>query len=121
MPYLSEQSYLQLVLLPEDEKVTLIVNWASGKATARIKSDLDSVPLPTDGDFEFHIESLDPGEYIIAVQHFCPSSDGGVRLNYKIMTLLREANDQYSEVIEIPENISLPFAINMGEVVIRLP
>jgi hypothetical protein len=111
-PYLTEASYLQLVALG---KVTFIFPADGG---VLLKSDLAQIPIPSDGVFNFQLDSLEPGKYFVAAQKFTPRN--WTRMN--AMVLAKEGGNPESVVIvELPENVTLPFIFDMGEVGIILP
>jgi hypothetical protein len=82
---------------------------------ARTLSDLPQIPIPPDGVFSFEVESLEPGMYFIAVQKFVT---GG--LSSEQIDMVLHEKDGYN-IVEISENVTLPFNIDMGEVTIQLP
>lgn len=110
--------------MPADGELTIVLT-ASGLA---IHSDLARIPIPPDGVFNFHVDSLKPGRYFVTVQNFhseLPQEVGTKKpahATVNFMVLLREAgNPESTVVIEIPENVTLPFSFDMGEVAIQLP
>ena len=83
-----------------------------------VESDLARIPIPSDGIFNFQLDSLKPGKYFVAAQRFKPRD--WTRMN--AMVLAKEGGNPESVVIvEIPENVTLPFILDMGKVVIILP
>jgi hypothetical protein len=113
-PYLTEASYLQLVVASDE--VTFMLD-ASFKEV-RLDSHLAKIPIPPDGVFSFQVENLEAGKYFVTAQKFNPAD----MFNFHAMVLARVAGKPESIVIiEIPENVTLPFSFDMGEVVIILP
>jgi hypothetical protein len=113
-PYLTEASYLQLVDISDGE-VTFVYPREGG---VLLESELAQIPIPPDGIFSFQVDRLEPGEYFIAAQKFNPRD----WMRHNAMVLAKEAGDPKSVVmIEIGDDVALPFRFDMGEVVMILP
>jgi len=111
--YLLEGSYLQLV--PGSGRVTFVF---PADGLVYVESDLAQIPIPSDGIFNFQLDSLEPGEYFVAAQRFTPRN--WTKMN--AMVLAKEGGNPKSVVIVgIPENVALPFIFDMGKVFIILP
>ena len=64
------------------------------------------------------MDNLEPGKYFISTQGFNPP-DG---MRFHEMVLATKADDPQSIfMIEITDNISLPYQLDMGDVAIILP
>ena len=135
-PYLTESSYLQLVLLPDDGQVTVAIDNKAQIETIS-DSDLAQIPIPSDGVFSFQTESLEPGTYIIVAQLF-KSPDGlihnmvliedagnvelfrVIEMDYEASTdrfvFLTSGNEEAYAIIEIPDDVIPPISFDMGEV-----
>lgn len=135
--YLTEEYYLQLVpgtggqlsgdtvTLHSDGMFTYI---ESGDITyvldrvlsAHVESDLATAQISSDGSFTFQIDSLAPGAYFVVAQDFQSFDMNWVGSN--VMALAEEnGNPDSIVVIEVPEGVSLPFIIELEEVVVILP
>jgi len=107
---LSDDAYLQLVQVPPDGNLTKVYG---PDGTTWVESDLASIPFPPDGDVSFHVESLSPGNYVIAVQKhrkqgvmlfLCEIPDGG------------NAAAAELRMMEIAEGAALPIVEDLGDV-----
>jgi hypothetical protein len=135
--YLDESAYLQLVSGRGQVSNTLEIYTEpgftyieSGDITyalpndplGHVKSDLAETSLTADGTFSFQIDNLAPGSYFVVAQNFKTSSFSmgwGVE---NVMALARDGGNPESVIVlEIPDNPTLPFFLDMGEVVITLP
>ena len=113
-PYLVEGSYLQLVSSGSGQ-VTFVF---PADGLVYVKSDLAQIPIPSDGIFNFQLDSLKPGKYFVTAQRFTPRN--WTKMN--AMVLAKEGGNAKSVVIvEIPENVPLPFYFDMGKVAIIIP
>jgi hypothetical protein len=109
--YIAEDSYLQLVLLPANKQL----NMSAVQGRLLYESELAQIPIPHDGVFAFHVESLKPGVYLIAAQLL-------LKHNLPPGTLLVKSPRSGEYVnFEIPQNINLPLNIDLGEVTIPIP
>ena len=106
--YLAEDSYLQLVRLPDDGQLSFSTD---DQGRLAYDSELAQIQIPQDGAFTFQVESLESGAYLIAAQRLLASS--------LMMPLL--VQDDLPVTFEIPQNVNLPLAIDLGEVTIPLP
>jgi hypothetical protein len=114
--FLSEKSFLQLIRVSDKGTISFAFN-ADG--TTSLDSDLAQIPLPSeDGFFDFRMESIEPGKYFISAQKFIPSNG----MNFNAMVIGTDPNDPKSIIaIDIPDDITLPFHLELGDVAIILP
>jgi hypothetical protein len=115
--YLTEDSYLTLVPMPENGKLLVVFN-SDGTVEiapklAQDPPDLPQIPVPSDGAFSLQAESLAPGEYLIAIQKYIPGKQ-----NFKPMVLLLGGDEN---TFEVPEDVTLPFHLDVREVDVQLP
>ena len=103
--YLTQDSYLQLVFMSEDGQLSMTMYPDRGIS---YNSELMKIPIPNDGFFIFHLDSLEPGKYIIVAQGLLTSSR---RLNNGIET----------KIIEILPSSKLPLVFDLGNLTIQLP
>jgi hypothetical protein len=106
--YLAQDSYLQLVSLPADGRLS---GSTDDQGRLAYDSDLARIPIPQDGVFAFQVGSLQPGTYVIAAQLLRNSSF--------LMPLL--VKEEKPVMVEIPQNVELPLALDLGKVTISLP
>ena len=140
LPLLTEDSYLQLAELGEEGWVALTMD-ENGKIETVSDLDLPQIPISPDGTFEFEVESLEPGTYIIIAQPF-KSPDGLIHSmaliqdpeNVELFKVVEleyiEATDSFVfetlgneeayVTIEIPEDIVPPIDVDLGEIEIQL-
>ncbi|MFQ5812712.1 MAG: hypothetical protein ACE5I2_05920 [Anaerolineae bacterium] len=109
--YLAEDSYLQLVRIPDDGKLS---GTTDDQGRLVYDSDLAQISIPRDGAFTFQIESLEPGNYLIAVQLLRDTAALGGGPN---PLLVKEEEEKYVR-FEIPQDLNLPLSIDLGEVII---
>jgi hypothetical protein len=64
-PYIGDQSFLQLVAVPENGNFTFL---AIGDGGMVYGSDLQKIPMPLDGKFRFIVKDLRSGKYLVAAQ-----------------------------------------------------
>jgi hypothetical protein len=106
--YLAEDSYLQLVRLPADGRLS---GTTDDQGRLAYDSELAQSPIPSDGVFNFQVESLEPGTYVVAAQRLRNSS---------FMTPLLVTETEYVRV-EIRQDATLPVTFDLGEVAIPIP
>lgn len=108
--YLAEDSYLQLVRFPADGRLSCTTD---GQGWLTYDSELAQIPIPHDGVFNFQVESLESGTYLIAAQR-ARNVVGSMSLSL----LVKEAE---LVTVEIPQDADLPFSLDLGEVYIPVP
>ena len=102
---LSEDSYLQAVYFPPSHSIPFTTD-AQGRYIWT--SNLKTIDIPSTDSFVFEIDSLMPGEYIIAVQ----------LMDAPHMSFLNNAGNKEITVFEIQAGYSTPLNINLGDSVI---
>jgi hypothetical protein len=110
--YIAEDSYLQVVFVPTDGKISFETD---GQGRLRLVSELGKSSFQPDGVFTFKLESLKSGSYLIVAQllqnyYYYP---------FKAQPYLFRGKQPV--VVEIPQSVNLPLTIDIGNVEIPLP
>jgi hypothetical protein len=114
--YLSEKSFLQLIHVSDKGTISFVF---PADGAIFLDSDLAQIPIPSDdGFFDFRIENIEPGKYFISAQKFNPPN--GTRFNAMLIAT-DPTNPESVIAIDIPENITLPFHLDLGKVALILP
>jgi len=110
--YIAEDSYLQLVFVPTDGKISFETD---GQGRLRVVSELGKSPFQPDGVFTFKLESLKSGSYRIVAQLL----QNYFYYPFKVFPYLVRGKQPVA--VEIPQSVNLPLTIDVGNVEIPLP
>ena len=107
-----------LFLYIENGDITYVI----GYSTAHVESELATTQIFSNGSFTFQIDNLAPGKYFIVAQDVLHAALPENWILSNVLALARESgNPESVMVVEIPEDIALPFIVDTGEVNIILP
>ena len=105
---LCDESKLQLVLFPENSKVTYAMD---KKGRSYILSDLPSTSVPSNGQISATMHPVPPGKYLLAAQPLC--------IAFTLPLVVGLNGDPV--VIKVPDSTRPPFSIKLGQVYIPIP
>jgi hypothetical protein len=106
---------LQLVPLPPDGAIQVGYSFAGGKRVATsFYSELPSVPMPKQAAFTLEVPNVPPGRYFLAAQEtnisWSAPNEGPVFLT----------DDEAMYVIDVPADVTSPFHVKAGDLVVRI-
>ena len=109
LPYFSDRSVLQLVRLSDDGSVTVSIS----EDGISLEPALAQIPIPAEnGFFEFGLDNIEPGVYIISAQYF-------TGLPVFMMPIGHDSDHRIE--IEFLDNPTEPFNLPLGDVILMLP
>ena len=107
--YLSNDSYLQLLLVPPDGQLS---GGTDEQGRMFYESELAKSTISSTGVFRLQAEDLNPGRYLVVIQMLQPGWYSGYPFLIKV--------DEYL-TIEIQQDVDLPLVIDIGDVEMPKP
>ncbi|MBN2556352.1 MAG: hypothetical protein JXA97_10480, partial [Anaerolineales bacterium] len=87
-----------------------------------VESELATTQILSNGSFTFQLDNLAPGMYFVVAQdvRFEALPDNWIFTSVLALAS-KSGNPESAMVVEIPEGASMPFIVEMGEVIVILP